>query len=206
MSRTLPLAAASLLLSAPALSSPAAAATWQIDSAHSQIGFKVRHMMVSWVRGEFGEFSGTIEYDPAKPKATSATVTVQLASVDTNEPKRDAHLVSADFFDIAQYPTMTFTSTKVAKADGDELELVGDLTLHGVTKQVVLEIEGLGQPVTDPWGNYRTGATVTGTINRHDFGVSWNDTLDAGGVVVGDEVQLVIEVELIRPVDAAAQP
>lgn len=195
MHRALSLAALSL-----ALSTPAAAATWQIDPSHSQVGFRVRHMMITWVQGEFTDFSGTIEYDPAAPERTSAAVTVQIASVDTDEEKRDAHLTSPDFFDAATHPTMSFRSTRVAKARGGELELVGDLTIRGVTKPVTLQVEGLGQPITDAWGNYRVGATVTGTINRHDFGVSWNDTLDSGGVVVGDEVQLAIDVQLTRPV------
>ncbi|NOY24560.1 MAG: polyisoprenoid-binding protein [Oligoflexia bacterium] len=200
MNRILTLSAASLLLSASA-----SAATWQIDTAHSHLGFKVRHMTVSWVDGEFHDFSGTVEYDPAKPDATTANITAQMASIDTDQPKRDAHLISPDFFDATKYPTMTFTSSKVQSAAGDTLQVTGDLTMHGVTKPVVLQVEGLGQPVADPWGNYRVGATVTGTINRQDFGVSWNDTLDSGGVVVGDDVKLVIEVELTRPIDDSAK-
>lgn len=200
MTRTLPLAALGLVLS-----TPAAAATWQIDPSHSTVGFKVRHMMISWVQGQFNDFSGTVEYDPARPTDTSAQVSVQIASVDTDEPKRDAHLVSPDFFDATQFPTMSFTSTKVKKAKDGQLELVGDLTMRGVTKPVTLTVDGLGQPIIDPWGNYRVGATVSGTIDRQAFGVSWNDSLDAGGVVVGDEVQLVIDVQLTRPVEQEAK-
>lgn len=195
MTRLLSLAALSL-----ALSTPAAAATWQIDPSHSRVGFKVRHMMVSWVQGQFHDVAGTVEYDPANPAATKADVTVQIASVDTNEEKRDAHLVSADFFDAATHPTMTFRNATVRKAKGDQVELQGDLTIRGVSQPVTLVVTGLGQPVTDAWGNYRVGASASATIDRQAFGVSWNDTMDAGGVVVGDEVQLVIDVELTRPV------
>lgn len=202
MTRILSRAALSLAALSLAGAAPAAAATWQVDASHSRVGFKVKHMMVSTVHGEFNEFSGTIEYDPKAPEKTRADVTVQIASVDTDEPKRDAHLVSPDFFDAASHPTMTFTSTAVRKVKGDELELVGDLTIRGVTRQVVLEVEGLGQPITDAWGNYRVGASAEGVINRQDFGVSWNDTLDAGGVVVSDEVTLVIDVELLRPIES----
>jgi polyisoprenoid-binding protein YceI len=180
-----------------ALTGSAEAATWSIDASHTRVGFKVRHLMVSWVQGEFADVSGTVEYDPAAPAKTSATVTVQMASVDTRDAKRDEHLRSADFFDVAKYPTMSFTSTSVKQGSGQTLQVLGDLTIRGVTRPVTLVVDGLGQPVTDPWGSQRVGATATATINRQDFGVSWNGTLDSGGVVVGDEVQLVIDVQLV---------
>lgn len=189
--------AASTLALALALTGTAEAATWSIDASHTRVGFKVRHLMVSWVQGEFGDVTGTVEYDPAAPTKTSATVTVQMNSVDTRDAKRDEHLRSADFFDVATHPTMSFTSKSVKKGSGQALLVTGDLTIRGVTKPVTLTVDGLGQPVTDPWGNQRVGATATATINRQEFGVSWNSTMDAGGVVVGDEVQLVIDVELV---------
>ncbi len=188
------LTAATLAL---ALSANAQAATWSIDASHTRVGFKVRHLMVSWVQGEFADVSGTVEYDPAAPTKTGATVTVQMASVDTRDAKRDEHLRSADFFDVAKHPTMSFTSKSVKQGAGQSLLVSGDLTIRGVTKPVTLTVDGLGQPVTDPWGNQRVGASATATINRQDFGVSWNGTLDSGGVVVGDDVQLVIDVELV---------
>lgn len=192
MTRALLAAATGLLLSLPAQ-----AATWAVDASHTRIGFKVRHLMVSWVQGEFGDVSGTVEYDPADPTKTKAEVTVQMASVDTRDAKRDEHLRSADFFDVQKHPTMTFRSKEVKKADGGKLAMSGDLTIRGVTKPVTFTVDGLGQPVKDPWGNQRVGASATATINRQDFGVNWNANLDSGGVVVGDEVQLVIDVELI---------
>lgn len=195
----------SLPLLSLGLSTPAAAATWQIDTSHSRMGFKVKHMMISWVQGEFGDFSGTIDYDPAAPDQTRADVTIQVASIDTDEPKRDAHLVSPDFFDATTHPTLTFQSTKVRKVKGDDLELVGNLTMRGVTKEVVLQVSDLSAPVADAWGNLRVGASATTTLNRQDWGVSWNDTLDAGGVVVSDEVILMLDVEMSRPVQASAQ-
>ncbi|RME28050.1 MAG: polyisoprenoid-binding protein [Deltaproteobacteria bacterium] len=188
-----------LLLGALSLPATAAASTWQIDPKHTTVGFKVKHMMVSYVEGRFHEVEGTVEYDPANPTALSATVTVQMDSVDTHEPKRDAHLKSPDFFDVEKYPTMTFKSTAVKQVGDGELDVTGDLTLHGVTRPIVLHVEGLGQPIIDPWGNERVGAEVTGSLNRQDFGVSWSDTLDGGGLVVDDIVKLDINVELVRP-------
>ncbi len=181
------------------LPATAAASSWQLDPKHTTVGFKVKHMMVSYVEGEFQQVEGTADYDPANHTALSVSVTVQMASVDTDEAKRDGHLKSADFFDVEQYPTMTFKSTGVKDAGDGELQVTGDLTLHGVTKPVVLDVEGLGQPIIDPWGNERVGAEVTGKLNRQDFGVSWSDTLDGGGLVVDDVVKLDINVELVRP-------
>jgi polyisoprenoid-binding protein YceI len=176
----------------------ALAATWTIDPEHSSIGFKVRHLMVSNVRGNFDKFSGTIEADDKDITKSRVQVSIDTASINTNVKKRDDHLRSADFFDVAKYPAMTFVSKKVAKAGNDRLKVTGDLTLHGVTKEVVLDVEGPSMETRDPWGNIRRGATATTTINRKDFGLTWNMALETGGVVVGEEVTITLEVELIR--------
>lgn len=194
--KTLATALSALLL---VLSGPdAAAETWQIDAAHSHVGFKVRHMMVSWTRGEFGGVSGTIEYDPKSPAATKADVTIDVATIDTRDEKRDAHLESADFFDAAKHPTMTFKSRAVRDVRKDGFDLVGDLTLHGVTKEVVLKVTELSAPVKSPWGMSVVGARAEAVIKRDDFGMTWNKTLDAGGLVVGNEVHVVLEVEAMK--------
>lgn len=185
------------LFVAALLAAPAAhAAPYAIDAAHTNVGFKVKHMMVSWVRGEFRDARGTVDWDPAKPEALRIEVTVPVGTVDTDEPKRDEHLRSADFFDVATYPEMTFKSSKVTKNKDGTLAVAGDLTIRGKTKPVTFQVEGLGAPIADPWGNHKVGASATATINRQDFGVQWNKSLDAGGVVVGDEVQITLDVEL----------
>jgi polyisoprenoid-binding protein YceI len=176
----------------------ALAATWTIDPEHSSFGFKVRHLMVSNVRGNFDKFTGTIEADDKDITKSRVQVSIDTASINTNVKKRDDHLRSADFFDVAKYPVMTFVSRKVAKAGDDRLKVTGDLTLHGVTKEVVLDVDGPSMETRDPWGNIRRGATATATINRKDFGLVWNKALETGGVVVGEEVTITLEVELIR--------
>jgi len=177
-----------------ALATAAGAATYDIDASHSSVSFKVRHMGIANVKGFFNDFAGTFEFDPANPTAGKAEATIQIASVDTDDQKRDDHLRSADFFDVATHPTMTFRSTGVTKGADGTLKLAGELTLRGVTRPVVLDVELLGT-VKDPWGNDRAGFSATGKINRKDFGVSWNKTLDAGGLVVGDDVTIMLEIE-----------
>jgi polyisoprenoid-binding protein YceI len=172
------------------------AATFAIDASHSSVGFKVKHMMVSKVRGTFDQFEGTIEFEEGKPEGWSVAAVIQMASVNTADEKRDAHLINPDFFDADTYPTMTFASTGVEK-DGDEWILKGDLTLHGVTKPVELELEYNGS-VDDPWGNHRAGFSAEGKIDRRDFGITWNNTLDKGGLAVGNDVTISLEVEAIR--------
>lgn len=184
---------AALLGAAPAL-----AATYAVDGSHSQVGFSVSHLMVSTVRGSFGVVAGTVEYDPKNVAATKVDATITVTSVDTNEPKRDDHLRSADFFDIAQFPEMKFVSKQVKNVKKDTFDLVGDLTIRGVTKPVTLTVKTFAPEVKDPWGNVKTGTRATGVINRQDFGLSWNKALDGGGYVVGDEVALELEVELAR--------
>lgn len=175
----------------------ARAANYDIDTAHSSAGFAVRHLAVSNVRGEFAKVTGVVEYDAKDPSKTRVEATIDAASVTTRDPKRDEHLKSADFFDVAQYPVITFKSTKVEKAS-QGLKVKGDLTLHGVTRPVVLDVQGPTPEVKDPWGNVRAGASATAKINRKDFGMSFNKTLDSGGLVVGDEVAITIDVELVK--------
>ena len=184
-----------IALSLPAF---AFASTWTIDSDHSNVGFKVRHLMVSNVKGSFEKFTGTVEIDDKDIAKSKVEVSIDTNSVNTNVAKRDVHLRSADFFDVAKYPAMTFVSKKVAKSGKDKLNVTGDLTLHGVTKSVVLDIEGPSQESKDPWGNIRKGATATTKINRKDFGLVYNAVLETGGVAVGEEVTITLEIEMIQ--------
>lgn len=170
---------------------------YQIDSAHSSAQFTVRHMMISNVRGDFTKVSGSIAYDPADAANSTVEATIDAASIDTRDAQRDGHLKSADFFDVEKYPTLTFRSTAIA-ADHGEWKVTGDLTIHGVTRETVLRVEGPTPEAKDPWGNARIGATATAKINRKDFGLTWNAALEAGGVLVGDEIKIAIEVEAIR--------
>jgi polyisoprenoid-binding protein YceI len=184
-------------MAALAFCAGAGAQEWQIDRAHSAAQFSVRHLMVSTVRGHFGKLTGTVRYDPAKPAASSVQAEVDVTTIDTREPKRDAHLKGPDFFDVANHPTMTFQSTKVEAAGNGLLKVTGDLKIRGVTRPAVFMVEGLGTPVKDR-GALRMGATATSKINRKDFGMTYNRLLEAGGVTVGDEVTITIDVELVQ--------
>jgi polyisoprenoid-binding protein YceI len=175
----------------------ASAAVYDIDKAHSSVDFKVKHMMVSYVHGQFTDFAGSFTWDSADPAAAKVNATIQTASVNTGNEKRDGHLSSPDFFDVAQFPTMTFVSTKVEPKGKDHYALHGDLTMRGVTKPVVLDLEFLGE-MADAKAGTRAGWEASGTIKRSDFGVSWSKTLDNGGVVVGDEVSIDLAVEGLR--------
>lgn len=175
----------------------AASSLWNIDPGHTHVGFSVKHMMVSNVRGEFSGVKGTIMLDDDVTKS-KVDVTVDMATVDTREPKRDDHLKSPDFFDVAKFPTMTFKSKSLKAAGADKLTMTGDLTMHGVTKEVTFEVSGFGNEIKDPWGNTRRGATATAQINRKDFGLTWNKAMDKGGVVVGEAVTIQLEVELLK--------
>jgi len=175
------------------------AQTWTIDQAHSAAHFAVRHLMVSTVRGDVGKITGTVNFDPKQPAAGSIEASIDVAGIDTREPGRDTHLKSADFFDVANFPTMAFKSRKIDTAAGGGYKVVGDLTLRGVTKEVVLDVEPLRPAIKDQRGATRTGTTATTRINRQDFGVKWSRTLDGGGVVVSDEVSITIDVELVMP-------
>lgn len=180
------------------LLAPAFAATYEVDAAHSTIGFSVTHMSVSTVRGVFGTVSGTIDYDPANIAASKFSGKVGVGSVDTNNNDRDAHLKNADFFDVANFPEMTFVSKAIRNVTADGFEIVGDLTIRGVTKEVVFKTKKLSADKVDPWGNTKSGTTATATINRKDFGVSWNKAIDQGGWVVSDEVQIELLLELTK--------
>jgi polyisoprenoid-binding protein YceI len=186
--------AIAMLAVLPAL---AHADTWQIDPAHTNVEFTVRHMMISNVKGQFQKTSGTVTTNGSDPASATIDATIDASSVDTRVEKRDMHLKSPDFLDVAKYPTITFKSTKV-EADGpNKWKVTGDLTLHGVTKPVVLDVESSGPPI-NVMGKTRAGASATTKINRSDFGLKWNQALEAGGVMVGDEVAISIDVEAVK--------
>lgn len=170
---------------------------WNIDGSHSTAEFTVRHLMITNVKGRFGTLAGTVEYDPANPEASKIDVSIDASSIDTREEKRDAHLRSADFFDVEKFPKITFVSKSVKKTD-DGFAATGDLTMHGVAKEVTLQVETPSAETKDPWGNIRIGASAEGKINRKDWGLGWNAALETGGVVVGEQVKLHIEVSLVK--------
>lgn len=197
MKRTVTTLAAIIALALPVAAS---ASSWNIDPDHSTVGFQVKHMMVSNVKGSFDKHAGVLDINDNDVTKSNVQVTIQTASVNTNSSKRDEHLRSADFFDANRYPTMTFVSKKVVKAGKDKLKVTGLLTLHGVTKEVVLLVEGPTKESKDPWGNIRRGITATTKINRKDFGLVWNAALETGGVAVGEEVTITLDVEFIKKV------
>jgi polyisoprenoid-binding protein YceI len=187
------------ILGALALSTPALAGTvYNVDASHSRVGFSVTHMMVSTVRGEFGTFTGTVEWDPKNVGATKVQGTVGIASINTREAKRDEHLKSPDFFDVASFPEAKFVSTGVKNVKKDSFDLIGDLTIRGVTKSVTVQVKTVSPEFKDPWGNVKAGTRATATINRKDFGITWSAALDGGGVVVSDEVGIDIDLELVK--------
>ena len=183
------------IASAVALSAPALAVAWQIDPAHSNVSFSVRHMMVSNVSGEFTKVSGTVEGDEKTPAQAVITATIDATSINTREAKRDDHLKSPDFLDVAKYPTITFKSKKIEPSGAGQFKLTGDLTLHGVTKEVVLDVSDVTAPIKDPMGKTRAGAQASTKIDRKDFGINWSKVIDGGGLMVGDEVAISIDVE-----------
>jgi polyisoprenoid-binding protein YceI len=195
MKRIMLTAALMAILAIPAV---APASTWNIDPDHSSIGFKVRHMMVTNVKGEFGKFKGTLTLDDQDITKSKVEVTIDTASVNTRVAKRDDDLRSPNFLDVARFPSMSFVSRKVEKAGEGKLRVTGDLTLHGVTREVVLDVEGPSAEGKDPWGNMRRGASAATQINRKDFGLTWNKAIETGGVLVGDEVNIMLEVEMIK--------
>ena len=187
--------ASQLFLSLPA---SAATSTWQIDPMHTAAQFSVRHLAISTVRGGFSKVTGTVIFDDKDVSKSSVDVTIDVSTVDTREPNRDKDLRSDHFFDVAHYPTMTFKSKKVEQAGAGKLKVTGDLTIRGVTKEVVLDVDGPTAPVKDPWGNQRAAVNATTKINRQDYGVKWNATMDNGGVVVGDDVSINIDAEMVQ--------
>jgi polyisoprenoid-binding protein YceI len=181
-------------------SSPVPAATWTADASHSAAQFSVRHMMVSTVRGQFSNVQATVTWDGTTAGLSKATVeaTIPVSTINTREDKRDAHLKSPDFFDVAKFADITFKSKKVASAGKGHLKVTGELSIHGVTKEVVLDVEGPTPQMKDPWGNVRTGLQATTVIDRTDFGLTWNKAIEGGGVVVGPKVQVLIDLELLK--------
>ncbi len=186
----------------PVLLSYAAAETYKIDPAHSAVTFKVAHMGISRVEGRFDKFAGGMDYVPGKPALWKADASIETASINTNEPDRDKHLRSPDFFYVEKFPAMTFKSVKFTGVKGMKGKLHGELTLRGVVKPVVLDVEASG-PVKDPWGSMRMAATAKTSVNRKDFGMVWNKVLDSGGFLVGDKVDITLELEFVQDKPAA---
>jgi polyisoprenoid-binding protein YceI len=176
---------------------PAGTTTWTIDPSHSHVEFAVRHLMIATVKGRFAGVAGTVRVDDANPSAATVDVRIDVASIDTREPQRDAHLRSADFFDAEKYPVLTFTAARIQDREGHAFKLAGDLTIHGVTRPVVLDVTEEGR-TRDPWGGERLGVTAATKIKRSDFGLTWNQALETGGVLVGDDVKVLLELELLK--------
>ena len=171
--------------------------TYAIDPAHSSVHFSVRHLMVSNVRGEFTKVSGTVNFDPEKPETSTIEATIDATSISTRDQQRDGHLKSPDFLDTEKFPAIAFRSKKVEIVSGGG-KVTGDLTIHGVTREIVLDVEGPTPEIKDPWGKQRIGASATAKLSRKDFGLTWNAALETGGVMVGDEVKINIDVEFVR--------
>jgi len=187
-----------LALAAAIFAASSFGAQWSIDPAHSDASFAVKHMMVSTVRGSFSGLKGTVEYDPNDLAASKASLVIDATTVDTRDQNRDQHLRSAEFFDVTKYPTISFVSKRIIPGANGKFQLIGEMTMHGVTKEVTFNVEGPAQPVKDAKGILHSGATATAEVNRKDFGLTWNKTLDGGGVMVGDDVELTVEVELVQ--------
>ncbi len=176
---------------------PAVAATYDIDSSHSSVGFKIKHMAISNVKGTFTNFSGTFDFTPDNPKDWSVEATIEISSLTTGDTKRDEHLLSPDFFEPEKFPTMVFKSTSIKMEDDEEGEMKGTLTMHGVTLPVTLEIE-VGGTVTDPWGNERAGISAEGKINRQDWGLTYGKVMEGGGLLIGNDVKIYLEIEGVK--------
>ena len=171
--------------------------TWSIDPAHSHVEFAVKHLMIATVKGRFGVVQGTARTDDSDPSRGGVEVEIDADSIDTRQAQRDAHLKSADFFDVEKFPKLTFKSTRIHDVSGDDFKLTGDLTIHGVTRPVTLDVtsEGRGK---DPWGGDRAGFSATGKIKRSEFGLTWNQVLETGGFAVGDDIKISLDVELVK--------
>lgn len=173
--------------------------SWNIDTSHSGINFSVRHMVVSKVRGRFAKFTGAIALNESDLTRSTLEATIDAASIDTGTPERDVHLRSADFFDAAVFPTLRYRSRRIEALSGDRYRVIGDLTIRDVTREVPLEVE-YGGRATDPWGNERVGFTARASVDRKEFGLAWNQVLEAGGVLVGDRIDIDIELEAVKAV------
>jgi polyisoprenoid-binding protein YceI len=187
-----------ILLTVLTIPFAAFAAAWTVDPAHSEVGFDARHMVISKVHGQFKSYTADVSYDEKNPASLAFTVSIDAASIDTRVEQRNTHLKSPDFFDVAKYPQITFKSTKTEVVGPGKFKVTGDLTIRDQTKPVVLDVTGLDQVVEDGWGNYRAGAAVTGSINRHDFGLVWDNKMPAGELIVGEKVELNIQCEITR--------
>ena len=172
--------------------------TWKIDPAHSAAEFKVKHMMISNVRGKFSGLGGTLTFDEGDVSKSKVEASIPLATINTGDEQRDGHLKSADFFDAEKFPAMTFVSTAIAQKEPGELAVTGELTLHGVTKPVTFAVEGPSLPGKDPWGNTRVGISATAKINRKEFGLTWNAALETGGMLVGEDVTITLDVQFTK--------
>jgi polyisoprenoid-binding protein YceI len=187
-----------LLMSTSQTAAQSATTTYNIDPTHSNAHFKVRHLMIAWVRGEFTKVSGTITFNEADPALSSVTAEIDVNSINTREPDRNKHLLSPDFLDAANFPTIKFQTTAIAQEGKDEYHVTGDLTIRGVTRPVVLEVDSVTPEIKDPWGFFRRGAAATTKISREEFGVAFNQLLETGGVMIGDQVDISIDLELVR--------
>ncbi len=183
-------------LTAPELT--ATTTTWNIDPIHSHAEFKVRHLMISNVKGEFKGVTGKLNHNEADITKSGVEVSIDATSINTGDAQRDSHLKSADFFDVEKFPTLSFKSTRVSKNKDGVLTVAGDLTIHGVTRNVVLEVDGPSAPMKDPWGNTRIGLSANTRINRKDFGLTWNAALETGGFMVSDEVAITLDIQFIK--------
>jgi polyisoprenoid-binding protein YceI len=175
-----------------------ASSTWNIDPSHSIAEFKIRHMMISYVKGTFSGITGILNLDETDYSHSNVEVSIPAISVRTADSKLDAHLKNADFFDVEKFPTLTFKSTNIHPTDGNDYAVTGNLTIHGVTKSVTLSVEDVSRPSVDPWGNQRIGLSGSTKIHRKDFGIIWNTALDSGGMLVGDEVAITLDIQLIK--------
>lgn len=175
-----------------------AATTWNIDPTHSAAEFKVKHMMISNVKGNFSKLSGTLSLDEANLANSHVEATIDAASIETRDLQRDAHLKSPDFFDVEKFPTLSFKSTRVTRVGDGELAVEGDLTIHGVTRKATFNVEGPTPAAKDPWGNTRVALSGTTRINRKDFGLTWNTALETGGILVGEEVTITLDVQFVK--------
>ena len=172
--------------------------TWNLDPVHSVAEFKVKHMMISNVKGQFTKLTGVLTYDETDITKSHVDARIEAASITTREADRDTHLKSAEFFDIEKYPELTFRSTGVKRTGDNELAVTGDLTIHGVTRQVVFAVEGPTAPGKDPWGNTRIGLSATTKINRKDYGLHWNAVLETGGILVGDDISITLDLQFVK--------
>jgi polyisoprenoid-binding protein YceI len=175
-----------------------ATTTWNIDPAHSTAEFKVKHMMIANVKGQFSKVTGVLVHNESDPTKSRVEASVEVASIETREPQRDAHLKSPDFFHVEKFPTLSFKSSEINVVGDGELKVEGDLTMRGVTRKVTFAVEGPTPPMKDPWGNTRIAISATTKINRKDFGLSWNAALETGGILVGDEVTITLDVEFVK--------